>query len=483
MAVTVKDIERLQNEREELATDIQVHAALLDDEENPPEDMGDWQKAFDSLNEKFDAKTVEINDSKDALMADRDRRQKAEEAVAKIQGTERITIEDADPSAKRKMIPALAKHWGSVKNFKGSVQNRDAKERAYRFGMWALATVSRQLPGRFNFAQAVKFADDQWPTNVLTTNDGHGSHYLVPEEFGIDLIDLREQYGLVRRLFKRRGMTSDTRTDPRRAGGLTAYFVSEGAAGTESNKEWDNVRLTAKDLMVLSRYTAQLSMDSVIDIGDDLAGEISYAFTNKEDDCGLNGTGTSTYGGITGARQSLNTAAGSPTTTSAGGIVVGAGNAYSELTLANFEEVVGVLPQYADTDNTSWVVHRKVYFTVMKRLELAAGGVTAFEISEGGRQGRPMFLGYPVEVSQVMPSTAANSQVCALLGDFSLGASFGDRQQDSIMFSEHANIGGQSLFERNEIGVRGTERFDINVHDVGTASTAGPIVGLQTLNA
>ena len=30
----------------------------------------------------------------------------------------------------------------------------------------------------------------------------------------------------------------------------------------------------------------------------------------------------------------------------------------------------------------------------------------------------------------------------------------------------------------DQLGVQGTERFDINVHDLGDTSDAGPIVGL-----
>ncbi len=78
------------------------------------------------------------------------------------------------------------------------------------------------------------------------------------------------------------------------------------------------------------------------------------------------------------------------------------------------------------------------------------------------------------------PSTTATTTVSCTLGDHRLGARFGDRQQESIMFSEHATVGGESVFERNDIAIRGTERFDINVHDAGTGSAAGPIVGLQT---
>jgi HK97 family phage major capsid protein len=114
----------------------------------------------------------------------------------------------------------------------------------------------------------------------------------------------------------------------------------------------------------------------------------------------------------------------------------------------------------------------------MKKLELASGGVTAAEVASGSTDGQ--FLGYPVTISQVMPATEANSQVCALFGNFSLAGSFGDRTGIGVDFSEHATIGGENVFERNQIAVRGIERFDINVHDVGTATDAGPVVGLIT---
>jgi hypothetical protein len=77
-----------------------------------------------------------------------------------------------------------------------------------------------------------------------------------------------------------------------------------------------------------------------------------------------------------------------------------------------------------------------------------------------------------------MPAADVNSQIACTLGAHDLAASFGDRQQDSIAFSDSATIGGESVFERNQIAIRGTERFDINVHDVGTATAAGPVVGL-----
>jgi hypothetical protein len=77
-----------------------------------------------------------------------------------------------------------------------------------------------------------------------------------------------------------------------------------------------------------------------------------------------------------------------------------------------------------------------------------------------------------------MPSTAAINQIVMLFGDLSLSTDFGDRRQTTISFSENATVDGESVFERDEVAVRGTERYDINTHDVGSSSTRGAVVGL-----
>jgi HK97 family phage major capsid protein len=143
-----------------------------------------------------------------------------------------------------------------------------------------------------------KFSDDLLQ-KLHQENVNTSGGFLVPEEFSADIIDLKETYGVARRLFGNEPMTSDTKTFPRRTAGLTAYPVGEGAAGTESTSSWDQVRLTAKDWMVLTRMTNQLNADSVINWADKLAYEIAYAFASRKTS-GFNGDATSTYGGITG---------------------------------------------------------------------------------------------------------------------------------------------------------------------------------------
>jgi HK97 family phage major capsid protein len=355
--------------------------------------------------------------------------------------------------------------FGTLRNFKGE----NAAEKALRFGQWFLAVRGIRSAEKFCSEHGVQV------TRAMSEGVNESGGYLVPEEFGNDLIDLREQYGVFRRNAKMVPMSSDTRSDPRRTGGLTAYFEGEGDAGTASDKAWDRVSLTAKKLMVLARWSSEVAEDAVINMGDDLAGEIAYAFANKEDLCGFVGDGSSTYGGMQGVTTKIKGLSG--TIANIAGLFVGAGNAYSELVLTDFEGVVGLLPQYADTPSAKWYVHRTFYWNVMAKLVLAAGGVTGAEI-EGAR--KPRFLGYDVEVTQVMPKTEANSQVCALLGDLRLAASFGSRRDTTIAISEH------SRFANDQIEIRGTERFDINVHDVGNASAtagsrvAGPVVGLIT---
>ncbi len=369
--------------------------------------------------------------------------------------------------------------YGTLRNFVGE----NAAERAHRFGQWVLAMrgVSASMQAEGAFARSLRFCNENGITVSRAMSEGvnESGGFLVPEEFGNDLIDLREQYGVFRRNAKIVPMSSDSRSDPRRTGGLTAYFAGEGDALTASDKGWDRVNLAAEKLTCLARYSNEVNEDAVINMGDDLAGEIAYAFATKEDACGFIGDGTDTYGGMQGVTTKIKGL--SATIANIAGLTVATGtgyaSSYGSIVLADLEAVAGNLPVYADTARAKWYCHKSFYWNVMAKLALASGGVTGAEI-EGARTKR--FLGYDVEFVQIMPKTPAVSQVVALLGDLSLAASFGSRRDTTIAVSEH------SRFANDQLEIRGTERFDINVHDVGNQSAtaalrvSGPIVGLIT---
>jgi HK97 family phage major capsid protein len=437
--------------------------------------------------EKFELEAQEA----EARAAEQEAKRKAVEErqkrlAAPMPGANRITKpetaqplparrEDAEPE--KFTVPASAKRFGSVRNFRGVRHGLTAEERAYRFGMCMMSVLAQQLPNRYGHLKGAQ----EWVKKhaaAVGSNDASGYQFLIQPEFASDIVDLREQFGVARRLLRVVPMMSDTKMVPRREGGLTAYAVGENSAGTESNKTWDEVMLTARKWMVISRASKEVNEDLAVSWGDDLAEEIAYAFAEKEDDCAFNGDGTSTYHGIVGIRTKLQSVDGAGTDSA--GLVTGTGNLWSELTLNDHIGVIAKLPQYADTAAAVWVCHKTYYHNVMQKVELAAGGVTAREISDGDRRPRPLFLGYPVEFSQKFPSSEANSQVTAILGDLRKGAAFGDRRQETIEFSDQAYVNGQSLWERDQIGIKGTERMDIVVHDVGSSSASGPIVGLQT---
>lgn len=361
-----------------------------------------------------------------------------------------------------------------LKNFKDA-DGLSACERAYQFGQWFRATAGGVSDARkYCGEHGIPLMWQDRQNNVVqlahVENVNASGGFLVPPQFESDLIDLREQFGVARRILRNRAMSSDTLSIPRRTGGLTAYWVTDNVAITESTKSWDLVTLVAKKLGVLAKSSSELNEDAIINVMDDLAGEIAYAFTAMEDDCAFNGDGTSTYGGMQGFRSKLQDFDGAGTDSF--GLVAGTGNLWSELVLSDFNSVKAKLPRYAQNSRTRWVVSQQFYSAVMERLMLAAGGITDAMIATGAP---PRFLGAPVEITQKMPTAEADTTVCALYGDFSLAAEFGDRRQTTIAMSEHYS------FANDVVDIRGTQRFDIVVHDIGNASVAGPVVGLRTI--
>jgi HK97 family phage major capsid protein len=364
--------------------------------------------------------------------------------------------------AARMSAPAIArpKVWGSLKNFK-SDDRGDAVDKALRFGHWLLASRGNR--------KSLSFCDRhgiQVKAHTEGVNSAGG--FLVPDEFETELISLREQFGVFRREARVRPMSSDTLRVPRRSATLSASFVGEATAGTESTQTFESVLLVAKKAMVLTTVSNELNEDAFVNLADDVAGEIAYAFAKKEDECGFIGTGTSTYGGIQGVVDIIENG-----TTAVQYYDSTLSSSFADLSLDNIGAFMGLLPAYADTPNAKFYMHKAVWHGAFEAALTSAGGTSAREIKDG-YAGQPTLFGYPVVFTQVMRSSYTADKIVALFGDLTLAASFGDRRQTTIQISDSA----LNAFEQDELAIRGTERFDINVHDAGDSSTTGPIVGL-----
>ena len=347
------------------------------------------------------------------------------------------------------------KVWGSMKNFK-SDDRGDAVKKAERFGRWLLAQRGHRKSLNWCERNGIE-------VKAHTEGVNSAGGFLVPEEFETELITLREQYGVFRRNARVRPMSSDTLRLPRRSATLTASFVGEATSGSETTQTFDSILLVAKKVMVLTTVSNELNEDSFVNLADDIAGEIAYAFALKEDQCGFIGDGTSTYGGITGVATAV--AAGTSGTNYYEATLTTSAN----ILLTDINATMALLPAYADTPNCKWYMHKSTWHGGFEKVASAAGGTSGREIQEGYR-GTPTFFGYPVEFAQVMTSgTYAADNAVALFGDLSMAASFGDRRTTEVQISDSA----LNAFEQDELAIRGTERFDINVHDIA------PIVALR----
>jgi HK97 family phage major capsid protein len=348
-----------------------------------------------------------------------------------------------------------------------NIKGEGAPDRAYRAGQFLLATM-------YGSEKASSWCKDN---GIMLKAQSEGINasggYLVPEEIANEIIVLRNSYGLARRALKVVPMGRDTISTPKLVSGLTMYFTGEGVAATQSTAQWTNVRLTAKKASVLTLYSSELDEDAIHSVGDILTGEIAYAYAQGEDNCLFSGDGTSTYGGMTGLRKIFNDGVG----VLAGAVDAASGHdTMAEIDATDLASVQGKLPQYVyQRGNPTWYCTQTFWANVFERLIGASGGVTKDQAS--GRTVRE-FNGYPVEITPAMlapaaPTTDFSDVAGVLFGDLNMSASMGDRRGMTIARST------EYKFAEDQIAIKGTERFDINVHNAGDATNAGSIVALM----
>lgn len=407
------------------------------------EDEGFKQDIFDAMKETFIDVQKQLGRVEEA------------EAIARnlatpVPGQDRLT-----PFAP----PSAHKLYGTIKNFRDrTIEGKTVKavDQAYTAGMWIKATL-------FNSEEAKDWCKSRGIGITKAQGEGVDSAggFLVPEELMANIIVLREQFGVFRQECQVVPMGSDTLNWPRRTGGLTASFTGENSAITESQAAWDNINLTAKKLGVLTRMSTEIEQDAVVAIADWLVGEMAYAFAAKEDDCGFNGDGTSTYGGMRG------TAVIAIDATHTAGKFQTSSATLSSLVLKDLTSTMGILPQYAIT-NAKWYMSQQMFYTVVANLLANAGGNRLDILSQGIEK---RLLGFPVAIAQKLPIAAPGSgKVQFHFGDLTKAAMMGERRGVTIKRSDHR------YFENDQIGLLGTERFDINCHDLGDTSVAGPLV-------
>lgn len=399
--------------------------------------------AIRKLAKQFDCKDlgeewVELGGTADDLRADIIKRRRA----AKPQPV---------PAAREPRIEVSAKRFKPLRGFA-------TEEAAFKAGQWVMASI-------YGNQKAQRWCADHY-VRAASTSSLSGGGAVVPEEMSQAVIDLRNQYGVARQLCRVIPMASDTLTVPRRVSGVTAYAVGQNQEITDSDKDWNQVQLTARKWAALSKLPMEYVEDAFIDVAGDLADEMAYAFAVKEDEAYINGDGTSTYHGIYGLRPKIIDG------NHAAGAVHAASNVdtLAEITNTDLTNALGKIPTYA-RGNTRILCSPLARDVTFGRLSAASGGTTMTELSG---MPRPSYLGRPIFESEAMPNVSSDlSNVAMLLmGDFAKASTMGDRRGFTVQ------ILTERYAEYDQIGIKATTRFDIVNHDLGDNTNAGPVVAL-----
>jgi HK97 family phage major capsid protein len=319
-----------------------------------------------------------------------------------------------------------------------------------------------QTIGRFDYAQKARDLDIITKGATGSINSQGGATFMG--EFVPELILLLNEYSATRQLLNVRTPSgAPPYTYPRRTADPTMTWVGAGVAGTDQNPSYGNVAVNVGKMLGYMNVDNELEHDSAINIVDDLFNGFANAIGYTEDQAFFNGDGTSTYGGITGLLNAIGSA----------GVSTAAGDTWGEMTDAEFQATLGLLPGYAWRGTVKITCTPNAFYQIINRISRGMGGVTYTESQTGVV--KPVYNGYPVIYNNVMAAATAISTKSVLVGEFDYAA-----KAVEIPGSLALESSDQYRFANDQIALRARERFGITVHDAGDSSNAGPVVAFAT---
>ena len=318
-------------------------------------------------------------------------------------------------------------------------------------------------------------------SGMTTVSPTQGNALTFPE-YMPSLIRLVQDYGVSLNVCPSIPMSTGSIWYPRRTGGITPYYPGEGGTITESDPTYNNVVLAAKQGYTLSAFSLQLLQTEAINVADLIAQECATTWALDGDQKFFLGDGTATGTTVTNNAtfNSNNFLGWGPAISAVASnlsLVATSGTSYGACSKTDLTTIVGQLPAFPGAKNV-WVMHKASYWAFMNLL-YGLGGVPAREMTEGPGQ-RPTLLGYPVYFAQALPFATTNSStsltglVFGFFGDFSLGSKQGDVTGGWTMASSD-----QRYFDQGLIALRSGRYWGQVIHDPGTSTAAGPVIGIK----
>lgn len=362
----------------------------------------------------------------------------AEPAMADMEAMIKRSVRDAIGKSARIGLPRTS-GVSVVSNCKKSDNFKSAEDQ-HLAGQWIGAKLLKR-------PEAMKWWNNNAPSGLKAQSEGTNSAggFLVPDPLEAAIVDVRQEYGVCRKVAHNFPMTSDTMNIPSLTSGSTVYYPAENAATTESSAVWGNIACTATKRAALMKWSNELGADALFSLADTLSDYMGRALGIREDTEFIQGDGTTAFGSVTGLD-----AEGSHSNQT------GAGDTWAELTLADLVNTAGLLGDKYHA-RASWIMSRQFYSQVVLRVIAAAGGNTIDSLGVGSTGAQ--LLGYGINFSDQAPTSTGVSQESCWFGDWDGGVAFADRSGIEIATSEHVN------FAEDQINIRATSRYDIQIHD------------------
>ncbi|MBB6429216.1 phage major capsid protein [Algisphaera agarilytica] len=352
--------------------------------------------------------------------------------------------------------------YNGVNQYRGAFPSEDA---ARTFGLTMI--------GRFaTNSETRDWAQDVLKTDHKTLHDGLAKNRVfttttadavIPEIWLTTMEDLLDTHGVFERDALSVPMTSDLVHWSKKTGRVSAVPMAEGGSLASSQPTIDGRELTARKWGAYTEVNNEAAEDAIIAIAEFIAADMAEAHALAVDEAGFLGDGSGTYNQITGVLNALG----------AGAIVNAGDNAWGGYTYEALTAGIGkcTVKTFSGIGQPKWYCSHTFYWTVLAPLQLAAGGNTIADI---GRGPVPMFAGFPVQYTQVLPQTAAGTQIPLIFGNLRRGAAFGDRRRLTFKASDHFK------FANDQTAMLSTRRYDIDVHGGGDGSNAETLVGFRT---
>lgn len=245
--------------------------------------------------------------------------------------------------------------------------------------------------------------------------------YTVPTEFAKEVFRQAGVFGLARKYARIIPMSSDTKNIASLVNNVTVSWTDEAGAYTESKPTFAQVQLIAYKATALISATNELIDDAMTDVEVwTLMAELIAEKIAEFEDTNVLNTSTKFTALLADTNVNVTTMA----TTK---------DSFADITYDNLIDVMRSVPTKYKKGNPIWIMHQDVVKYIEKMKDENGQPILYTGRSLKDAQIQNTLLGYPLELSDVMPDATddATGVKFILFGDLKFWA-FGDRKQLSL---------------------------------------------------